>query len=235
MSNSFGGLFSADGPLYLWHDFMEQALNKKWDWNGQKPVPQTDFAKPDDVNMVRVCQFSGMKATGNCGPTREIPFLKGTEPPPDNVHSKGCFDVVQEVRNDPRRPKEWIESAQRWADRYVNGQTGAVGDPTKLKEHFDSYRLRIAPVPGNSGFGAPICGQVRSTPRPVPTGPPPSSGPPSPPPGQATPDPECKKNPNKCPPSPPPPSPALLVPASAGSLLLGTLPYAGRLRRRRRA
>jgi peptidoglycan glycosyltransferase len=219
MSNSFGGLFSADGPLYLWHDFMEQALNKKWDWNGQKPVPQTDFAKPADVNMVQVCQFSGMKATGNCGPTREIPFLKGTEPQPDNVHSKGCFDVVQEVRNDPRRPKEWIESAQRWADRYVNGQTGAVGDPTKLKEHFDSYRLRIAPVPGNSGFGAPICGQVRATPRPQPTGPPsPGPSPPASPSGAPTPKPDCK-NPSKCP-TPPPPSPAFLVPAVASGVRL---------------
>ena len=39
LSNALGqGLFSADGPLYLWHDFMEIALNRKWDWNGRKPV-----------------------------------------------------------------------------------------------------------------------------------------------------------------------------------------------------
>src|SRR5215208_648985 len=40
MSNEFGGLFSADGPLYLWHDFMEAALNRRWEWNDNKPVPQ---------------------------------------------------------------------------------------------------------------------------------------------------------------------------------------------------
>ncbi len=35
LSNKLGqGLFSADGPLYLWHDFMKIALNRKWDWNG---------------------------------------------------------------------------------------------------------------------------------------------------------------------------------------------------------
>ena len=38
MSNEFsGGLFSADGPLFLWHEFMEVALNQPWDWNGQHP------------------------------------------------------------------------------------------------------------------------------------------------------------------------------------------------------
>jgi membrane peptidoglycan carboxypeptidase len=218
MSNSFGGLFSADGPLYLWHDFMEQALNKPWDWNGKKPVPQTDFAKPDDVVMTNVCQFSGMRATSSCGPTRQIPLLKGTEPQPDNVHSKGCFDIVQEVRNDSRRPKEWIASAQRWADRYVNGQTGRTGDPTKLREHFDSYQLRIAPVPGNSGFGAPICGQVRATPKPSPSGSIAPSGPPTPPP------PGCKK---KCS-SPPLPTPTLPLPVG-GTLLpfLGARPARG--------
>ena len=37
LSNVLGqGLFSADGPLYLWHDFMEIALNHPWDWNGKQ-------------------------------------------------------------------------------------------------------------------------------------------------------------------------------------------------------
>ena len=44
MSNVLGqGLFSADGPLYLWHEFMTRALNEPWDWNGQTPVGQTSF------------------------------------------------------------------------------------------------------------------------------------------------------------------------------------------------
>jgi membrane peptidoglycan carboxypeptidase len=167
LSNALGqGLFSADGPLYLWHDFMQSALNGRWAWNGHKPVPQTDFPKPDGVVMAKVCKYSGMAATSSCGQTREVPFLDGTVPPPDNVHSKGCFDIVQEVRNDDRRPQQWVDSAQEWADRLVNGQLGSVGDPTKLKEN-SNYRLGIAPVLGNSGYGQPICGHVVATPKPT--------------------------------------------------------------------
>ena len=101
-----------------------------------------------------------------CGETREIPFLEGTVPPePDNVHTEGCFDIVQEIRQDDRRPQEWIDSAALWADRLVNGNTGSVGDPTELKEN-PNYRLAIAPVLGNSGYGQPICGELRATPKP---------------------------------------------------------------------
>ncbi len=237
MSNVLGqGLFSADGPLYLWHDFMQEALNKKWDWNGKKPVPQTDFAKPDDVVMTTVCEFSGMKATPGCGPTRQVPLLKGTEPAADNVHANGCFDIVQEIRNDPRRPAEWIASAAEWADRYVNGQTGSSGDPTKIKQQRDRIHLRIAPVPGNSGFGAPICGHVRATPRPSPTTGP--SGPPSGPPGPTGP-PHCNPNKPGCLPSPTPPVvppvpvTGVLVP-SLGALLLHRASRRGAPGRRRR-
>ena len=36
MSNVLGeGLFSADGPLFLWQEFMTRALNEPWDWNGR--------------------------------------------------------------------------------------------------------------------------------------------------------------------------------------------------------
>ena len=241
MSTVLGrGLFSADGPLYLWHDFMEIALNKPWDWNGKKPVPVRDISKPDGVVMADVCTFSGMLATGDCGPTRQVPFLDGTLPPRDNVHAKGCFDVVQEVRQDSRRPKEWISSAQQWADRFVNGQTGSVGDPTKIKTQFDKVRLRIGPLPGRSGFGAPICGEVRATPTPVPTEAPPppggGGGPTTTPAPKPTPPGNCNK-PGKCnTPSPTPagqPAGALTLPLpQAVALLLGA---ADRRRRRRRA
>jgi membrane peptidoglycan carboxypeptidase len=246
LSNALGeGLFSADGPLYLWHDFMETALNRPWDWNGKRPVGLTTFAQPDGIVTADVCRFSGMSETDDCGETIKVPFLDGTVPPPDNVHSDGCFDIAQEIRDDPRRPIEWVDSAQEWADRYVNGQTGSIGDPTELKEH-SSYRLAIAPVLGNSGFGGPICGHVLATPKPSktpkPTGPEPSSptGPP---------EPSCKPKP-QC------PTPtqsvtggaatadgaavdgAVLVPTFAVGMLLGLMPLGVRaavaLRRRRR-
>jgi membrane peptidoglycan carboxypeptidase len=237
LSNALGqGLFSADGPLYLWHDFMEIALNRKWDWNGRKPVPQTDFAQPAGVTMQTVCKFSGM-LPGNCGETRELPFLEGTVPPVDNVHSKGCFDIVQEIAQDDRRPQEWIDSADDWSSRYVNGQTGSAGDPTLLKEN-PSYHLAISPVLGNTGFGSPICGEVIATPKPEKT-PEPSGG------GGD----DCHGNGrNACTPAPtiieeqgagtagtvPPADLGILVPATALSLVAWLVPMGARLARRRR-
>jgi membrane peptidoglycan carboxypeptidase len=238
LSNTLGqGLFSADGPLYLWHDFMELALNRKWDWNGKKPVPQTDFEQPSGIAVEEVCKYSGMQAR-TCGQTREIPFLEGTVPPLDNMHSKGCLDVVQGVRQDDRRPDEWVESAKQWADRLVNGQLGAVGDATELKEH-PNYRLAIAPVLGNTGFGS-ICGERRATPKPSAT--PKGSNKPSP--GSSG-DESCPPgNREKCSPLPslplapsatsPGTSAGVLVPAAALSLIAWLIPLVARAAGRRR-
>ncbi len=240
MSTVLGqGLFSADGPLYLWHDFMEIALNRPWDWNGKKPVPQTDFARPDGVTVAKVCKFSGMLATPQCGQTRDIPLLTGTEPPRDNVHSRGCFDVVAEVQQDSRRPQQWIDSARTWADRFVNGELGGRGDPSKIKEDPDKIRLSIAPVLGNSGFGGPICGAVRhraATPSPSASGSPGASSSGNPTPSSCVPKP---KRGQTCPPQPTaagPGSPtgAFLVPLFGAPALLGAIPYVVALRRRRR-
>jgi membrane peptidoglycan carboxypeptidase len=196
LSNVLGqGLFSADGPLYLWHDFMEIALNRPWDWNGQQPVPRTTFERPDDIVMASVCRFSGMAASGRCGTTQEMPFLDGTVPPADNVHTAGCHDIVQQVEQDSRRPPEWVAAAERWSDRYVNGETGSRGNPDTMGQLGpDVVWLRISPVLGNSGYGGAICGEVRATPTPEPTpeetgpGPDPSSCPP--------------RGPNRCTPAP---------------------------------
>jgi membrane peptidoglycan carboxypeptidase len=193
LSNALGqGLFSADGPLYLWHDFMAIALNREWDWNGRTPVPNSDFPQPEGVTMETVCRFSGMAASGACSQTREIPFLEGTVPPPDNLHSQGCLDIVQAIRQDSRRPQAWIDSAQDWADRAVNRQYGAIGDPTELKENPD-YRLAIAPVLGNSGFPA-VCGHIIRTPPPSES--PGQSGKPDPS-GRPHPSKPCHGNPDK--------------------------------------
>jgi membrane peptidoglycan carboxypeptidase len=165
MSNVLGvGLFSADGPLYMWHDFMQRALNEPWDWNKQKPVPQTDFAKPADVQMVSVCRFSGMAATGNCGATQVMPFLPGTVPAPDNVHTRGCLDLVQYVRqSDPPRPDTWAQAAQIWSDRVVNGEYGARGDPKDYLSNA-SVRFTITPILGERLPS--VCGVRRYVPPP---------------------------------------------------------------------
>ena len=59
LSNKLGvGLYSADGPLYLWHDFMKLALNQPWDWNGKAPVPQTSIEQPEGIVTAAVCRWS---------------------------------------------------------------------------------------------------------------------------------------------------------------------------------
>ena len=189
MSTEFGGLFSADGPMFLWHDFMEIALNRRFPWNGNQPVPRTTFDPPEGIVMEEVCRWSGMRPTGACGPTREMPFLEGTVPQPDNVHPNGCFDVELAIQNDERRPDEWIESAETWANRWVNRQTGSIGDPDEIKEN-PSYRLRIAPLQGQPAWES-ICGQVIFTPRPDPTD---RGGPDPPGPGDTP-----KPRPTECP------------------------------------
>ena len=94
MSNQFsGGLFSADGPLFLWHDFMELALNQPWAWNDNQPVGQTSFPQPEGIVNATVCRWTGMSATAGCGTTLTLPFLEGTVPPFDNVHPAGCLDL----------------------------------------------------------------------------------------------------------------------------------------------
>ena len=256
LSNRLGqGLYSADGPLYLWHDFMKLAVNQAWDWNGQAPVPNNDFAQPPGVVRASVCRFSGMSPTGACGKTIEVPFLDGTVPPRDNVHvnkqgsagfatpdasgngggiqvSGTCFDVVAEVDQDGRRPPEMVAAARRWADRFVNGQLGPRGDPNKIGILGpDRVWLLIAPLRGNNGFGAPICGQIRATPTPVPT--PRGSG------GDG-----CKGKPGDCTPVPSPAAggiplqPPTLVGFFAVPAILSTVPLAARVirwtRRRRR-
>ena len=169
LSNEFsGGLFSADGPLFLWHEFMDLALNNPWDWNGGEPVPQTSIERPDGIVEAAVCRFSGMAATNRCGEIITLPFLEGTVPPLDNVHSRGCLDLEAYVANaTPNRPDEWIAAADTWADRLVNGQTGARGDPAR---YADDRRVQfaIAPIYGESGFPS-VCGERIARPSPSPS------------------------------------------------------------------
>jgi membrane peptidoglycan carboxypeptidase len=202
MSNEIrGGLYSADGPLYLWHEFMDLAMNNPWDWNGQQPVSQTAFEQPGGITVAEVCRFSGMAATGACGERITAPFLEGTAPPADNVHSRGCLDLEAYLAQaTPDRPENWIEAADTWADRLVSGQTGSRGDPADYQED-ERVWFAIAPLPGNSGFPS-VCGDRRFAPTPppeTPAPPPPSEAPPPP---EATPPPEQPGPPDQ--PGPPP-------------------------------
>ncbi len=201
MSSVLGqGLFSADGPLYLWEEFMELALNQPWNWNNQTPVGQTSFAQPAGIVTAEVCRWSGMAATGECGPTITLPFLEGTVPPADIVHSRGCLDLeLYEAQATPNRPDEWITAADTWSDRLVNGQTGAIGDPGEYQDD-ERVQFQIAPIYGESGFPS-VCGEVVFVPTPAPV---PSAEPP-PPPASGQPVPVPVPEPTPCVPGPPGP------------------------------
>ena len=157
-------LFAATGPLYLWHEFMNLAINKPWDWNGKKIVPQTDFPQPNGVTMTSVCRWTGLAPSPACGRTVTVPFLDGTQPQTDDSWSNGCLDLVKFVR-EQGRPDAWATAAKTFEDRIVNGQWGSSGnikdpnaDPAKLK-------YPIAPIPGERGFPA-LCGVRVATPPP---------------------------------------------------------------------
>ena len=127
-----------------------------------------------------------------------------------------------------------VAAASRWADRFVNGQLGPKGDPSKIGILGpDKVWLLISPLRGNSGFGAPICGHIRATPTPEPS----ASG------GGGGGGSGCGPGkPGKCTPAPSPgPSAALLngapeqpvglVAIFAVPALLGTVPMAARAAR----
>jgi membrane peptidoglycan carboxypeptidase len=232
MSNALGqGLFSADGPLYLWHDFMDIAVNRPWDWNNKTPVPNQDFARPAGVTMASVCRFSGMSPGGGCGQTITVPFLDGTIPPVDNVHHadewhpKGCFDIVQYVSQNGR-PQNWINAAAAWADKVNNGRRATSGS-----------QYAVAPLYGNSGYGGPICGKV--------TAPPPTPKPSPDCNGNNCPEPtDCPSFPFPCPSggggngfitdSGTPIGTGILVPVFSVPVVAGAVPYLIRAVRRRR-
>lgn len=165
LSNVLGeGLFSADGPLFLWEEFMSRALNEPWDWNDQEPVGQTSFDQPNGIVTAEICRWSGLAATSQCGETMTMPFLEGTVPSADNVHPRGCLDLELYLEQaTPERPENWIEAAETWANRMVNGQTGARGDPADHPDDED-VRFAISPIYGESGFPS-ICGERRAPPR----------------------------------------------------------------------
>ena len=168
MSNVLGqGLFSADGPLHLWHEFMTRALNEPWAWNGEQPVGQTSVEQPDGIVTEEVCRWSGMADSGRCGETITVPFLEGTVPPVDNVHPRGCLDLELYLETaTPDRPENWIEAADTWSDRLVNGRTGASGDPADYQDN-PNVRFAISHLYGEPGFPS-ICGERVFRPRPAP-------------------------------------------------------------------
>jgi membrane peptidoglycan carboxypeptidase len=186
MSNVLGqGLFSADGPLYLWQDFMQEALNQPWDWSGQKPTPVTNFDQPDGISNVAVCRFTGMVPNPGCvgGRTITVPFLSDALPAPDSISSRGCIDLAA-YEQQSGHPQTWVDAARTWSDRAVNGDWGARGNPDDPLAQPSEVRFKIVPMFGESGV-PPVCGVRRApppppAPTPGPSRPPRASQPPEP-------------------------------------------------------
>lgn len=82
-------------------------------------------------------------------------------PSADNVHPQGCLDLELYLAHaKPDRPENWIEAADTWADRVVNGQTGARGDPGTTR------RTSASSSPSHRSMARrasrPICGERRA-------------------------------------------------------------------------
>ncbi len=232
-----GEFLAAYGPLLMWHDFMDIALNKPWDWNNQAIAPLQDVPKPDGVTMTPICRWTGLAPSSACSENVTVPMLDGTQPGPDTSWVNGCLDLAKFAR-DQGRPATWQVANQAWADRQVNGdlrggKTAASASPAP---NTLFYRYGISTLPG-VGHWPPVCGQKRATPTPSPT--PQGSGGPS---GSGFPLPSICHG-NKCTPipsvgattavsdsgTPSMPFAFFVIPAVAG-----VVPYLRRLRRRMR-
>ncbi|MDQ3689568.1 MAG: penicillin-binding protein, partial [Chloroflexota bacterium] len=160
-----GGLFSADGPLLLWEEFMDLAINNPWDWNGGEPVPQTKYDAPEGIVEEEICRFSGLAESDDCGKTIELPFLEGTVPPRDNVHPDDCLDLELYLEKaTPERPENWIEAAETWANRVVSRRTSARGDPADYQDD-KRVRFKITPIYGEKRLPE-VCGERITRPEP---------------------------------------------------------------------
>jgi membrane peptidoglycan carboxypeptidase len=164
-----GEFLAAYGPLLMWHDFMDIALNKPWDWNNKAVAPAQDFAKPDGVTMTSVCRWTGLAPSAACRENISVPMLDGTQPGPDTSWVNGCLDLAKYAQ-DQGRPAAWQAANQAFADRQVNGDLrgGKVSPDVSPNPNPLFYRYGITTVPG-VGHWPPLCGQKRATPTPSPT------------------------------------------------------------------
>ena len=170
MSNEFsGGLFSADGPLFLWQDFMELALNQPWAWNDNHPVGQTSFPQPDGIVNANVCRWSGMAAHEQLWrPTVTLPFLEGTVPPFDNVHPSGCLDLELYVSHAvPTRPPNWIDGG-----RHLVGPGGERPDRRERGSRSATRRIRTSSSRSRRSTASPASRPCAASASPSPVRPP---------------------------------------------------------------
>ena len=145
MSNEIsGGLFSADGPLFLAGVHAACA---------EQPVGLERAACGQMATSSRRASSRRTSAGSAAWPpataavsASSSPFLEGTVPPLDNVHFRGCLDLEAYVAQaTPDRPDNWIVAADTWSDRLVNDE----GSGRSAR----STRTTSTSVPSRATFG----------------------------------------------------------------------------------
>jgi membrane carboxypeptidase/penicillin-binding protein PbpC len=82
------------GPI--WHDFMEEAL---------RGIPEKNFARPDGIVEMEICDASGLLPTPDCPRVREEVFIQGTEP-------KRADDAYQKFELDASTDLLWADGCR---------------------------------------------------------------------------------------------------------------------------
>ena len=165
MSNEFsGGLFSADGPLFLWHEFMDLALNQPWDWNEQTP------GRPDELPRARgdrerrglpldrhVRDQRLRHARSRCRSSRARSRRSTT--------STARLPRPRAVRGPGSERPEQLDRRRRHVvrPRSSTARPGRAATPPSTRT-TSNVRFAIAPLYGESGFPA-VCGERVARPR----------------------------------------------------------------------
>ena len=145
---------------------MEIALNQPWDWNGK----QARRRRP--ISRSRPGRDRAASAASAAWPPRataarrsrsrswRAPSRRSTTSTPSRLLRHRAGRVAQRR---PTRPQDWIDAADDWSSRCVNGQTGASGR-SDAAQGEPELRPADRAAARQHGFGARSA--ARSSPRP---------------------------------------------------------------------
>jgi membrane peptidoglycan carboxypeptidase len=204
-------VFAADGPTFIWHDYMAEVTSAA-------DLPMRDFPRPEGIVELEVDAISGMLPGPLTGQTIQELFAESNRPDePDDVHQRlrieaetgkiwqeGCGDPIVGTGNPAGRvylvlgdyeeeQPTWDEADEAWLDKWRGRER----------------QLRRSPAPPLDAAFAPT---ERCTPGEVPTSTPSPSPSPTPSPTpEATVEPTVAPTPTPAP-ATPTPGPTPIVP-----------------------
>jgi membrane peptidoglycan carboxypeptidase len=205
-------VFAADGPTFIWHDYMAEIT-------ADADLPVRDFPRPDGIVEVEVDAISGMLPGPFTGSTVKEIFAKSNQPEDEDT-------VHQRLRIEAETGKIWREGC---GDQASSGSAagriylvlGAYEDAHPTWDRADDAwinrwrgrerELRRSPAPP---LGVALAPTAKCTPGAVPTSTPSPSPTPTPPPTpEATVEPTPEPTPSRGPPTPTPSPVAQPTPA----------------------